>query len=339
MPLATAGSSLDGVEVLPGHDADLGQLGHHRRVVGVRRVGLHQLGEQLEVGVGIELVDLLAHGGLHVDGRIDLARLGRVGLAPGRQRHGRHLVLQRVHRLVVLGRAGAVDAAQQPDQAGGRLVLGHALGQLAAPARAGDGEGLRAGAGGALARHLEHVGPAVEHRQQEVAALHVGHADDPRLLAHVEPGGGVERVGVGRRDVAELRVRVGACADELAHRPAVALGLLDVGHDAARHLHRHQRVAVDVGLGRQREGLGFLLQRLGFLGRGFGLGLDIGGRLFGRPSDRRRVFLLAAGDSIASEAIAAIHGAVRLFSFIRFPRWLRESGTRRAWFAPGRSEC
>ena len=87
-------------------------------------------------------------------------------------------------------------------------------------------------------------------------------------------------------------------AHELAHRRARALGLLDVGHDATRELHRHQRVAVDIGFGRQREGLGLLggvLGRgLGFLGGRLGLGLGLGGHLFGLL---RRVFgfLLAAG--------------------------------------------
>ena len=198
-----------------------------------------------------------------------------------------------MHFLVVRRGAGAVDAAQQPDEAGGRLVLGHALGEFAAPARAGDGEGLRLGAGGALAGHLEHVGPAVQHGQQEVAALHVGNADDPGLLAHVEPGGGVQRVGIRRGDVAELCVRVGARAHELAHRPAVALGLLDVGHDAARHLHRHQRVAVHIGFGRDQGGLGLLGQVLGRLGRCLGRGLRVGSRRGRRLFDL--LFLLAAG--------------------------------------------
>ena len=53
-----------------------------------------------------------------------------------------------------------------------------------------------------LPGHLEHVGPAVEHREQEVAALHVGKAEIQGSLRDVEPGGGVERVGVGRGDVA-----------------------------------------------------------------------------------------------------------------------------------------
>ena len=61
-------------------------------------------------------------------------------------------------------------------------------GQRALPAGAGDRIGLRIGAGGPLAGHLEHVGPAIQHRKQEVAALHVGDAEHPWLLADIEEG-------------------------------------------------------------------------------------------------------------------------------------------------------
>ena len=84
--------------------------------------------------------------------------------------------------------------------AGRRLVFLDALRQRALPAGAGDGVGLRAGAGGALARNLEDVGPAVEHRKQVIATLRVRQAQHIRLLADIEPSGGVKRVGIGRRD-------------------------------------------------------------------------------------------------------------------------------------------
>src|SRR5262245_56706697 len=42
-------------------------------------------------------------------------------------------------------------------------------------------------------------------------------AHHPRLFAEIDPGGGVERVGVGRRHIAERRVRILARLDELAH--------------------------------------------------------------------------------------------------------------------------
>ena len=118
----------------------------------------------------------------------------------------------------------------------------------------GDRIGLRAGAGGALARHLEHRGPAVQHREQGVAALHVGDAEHPRLLADVEERGGVERVGIRRRDVPERRVR--DIARSLMIWPIGAVRAdrrRDVGDDPARHLHRHQRIAEDVGVGGKRE--------------------------------------------------------------------------------------
>ena len=71
--LDEVGLQLARIEVLAGHDADPGELGELRRVRGGRRIVLHQLAEQREIGDRIHPVDLLAHGRLHVDRRIDLA--------------------------------------------------------------------------------------------------------------------------------------------------------------------------------------------------------------------------------------------------------------------------
>ncbi len=270
--LGDGGLELGGVEVLSGDDTDLSELGHHRRVLGRRRIGLQEFGEELEVGRAIHGVDLLPNGGLHVDGRIDLARFGLVRFAVGRQRHHRKLILQRVHRLVVFGRAGAVDPAEDPDHAGGRLVLGDASRQRARPAGAGDRVLLRLGSGRALAGNLEHISPAVEHREQEVAPLHVRNADDPGLLRHVDPSGRVERVRVGRSDVSELSIGVFAHPDELTHRGARAFRGRDVGHDPPRHLHSDERVGVHIGFGRERQRFHCLCIRLG-------LRLDLAGSL------------------------------------------------------------
>ena len=179
---------------------------------------------------------------------IDLAGGRRVGLAIGAERHELAGVLDRVHGGVVLGRAGAVDAAEDPDHVGRRLVLLHARRQRAAPARAGERIGLRAGARRPRARHLEHVRPGIQHREQEIAALHVWQAEDPGLPRQVEPGGGVERVGVRRGHVPEGGIRVAPRLDEMPHRGAGADGCGDVGHDPAGHLHRDQRIDVGVGL-------------------------------------------------------------------------------------------
>jgi hypothetical protein len=53
-----------------------------------------------------------------------------------------------------------------------------------------------------LTRHLEDVGPTVEHGKQVVTILHVRERQHPRLLRYVEPGGRIERIGVRGGDVA-----------------------------------------------------------------------------------------------------------------------------------------
>ena len=59
---------------------------------------------------------------MSMDG-IDRAGGRRIGLAVGAQRHQLELVLQLVDRRIVFRRAGAIDAAEQPDDAGRRLVF------------------------------------------------------------------------------------------------------------------------------------------------------------------------------------------------------------------------
>ena len=180
---------------------------------------------------------------------------GGVRLAVGAQRHEVVLVHDRVARLVVFRRAGAVGAAEDPDHVRRRLQFLHALGQLALPARPGDGVGLGLVPRCPRAGHLEHIGPAVEHRHQEVAVAHVRQAQDVRLLREVEPGGRVERVGVRGGDVAELGVGVRpACAGTDPSGRGCPSGFGRVGHHAPGVFHRHERVAVDVGIGRDLNG-------------------------------------------------------------------------------------
>jgi hypothetical protein len=100
-----------------------------------------------------------------------------------------------VYGFVVFGRAGAIGAADDPHQIGGRFVSGNTCRQRARPARPGDGVGLRLVAGGAPARHLEHPGPTRQHRHQIVAVTFVRQAQDVGLLGQVEPGGGPARSG------------------------------------------------------------------------------------------------------------------------------------------------
>jgi hypothetical protein len=112
--------------------------------------------------------------------------------------------LEGVNLGVILRRAGAVNAAKKPDDGGRGLQLCQAFGNGARPARPGNGKGLSLRAGGAASRDREDVGLAVEERQQEIAALHVGDAQHPRFVADIEKGCRIERVGIGGRDVAKL---------------------------------------------------------------------------------------------------------------------------------------
>ena len=78
---------LAGVEILARHQPDLREARDRRRIRRRRRVGLHQLRQQREIVDRIHPVHLVAHRGLHVDRRVDLARRRRVGLAIGAERH------------------------------------------------------------------------------------------------------------------------------------------------------------------------------------------------------------------------------------------------------------
>ena len=240
-------------KLLSGNDADLGELRQRRRIGGFRRIGLHELAEKGEILDRIHPVDLFAHRRLHVDRGIDRAGRRRPVGAVGAQRHQLELVLQGMHGRIVLRRAGAVDAAQQPHDAGRRLVLGDALRKRSAPSGSGDGIGLRRRARRALARNLEDLGPAVEHRKQRVAVLHVRDAENPGLLGDIEKRCRVERIGIGRGHVAEAGVGIFAKLDDLSHGPARARRFGDIGDDAPRHLHGHKRIAEGIGLDRSLE--------------------------------------------------------------------------------------
>jgi len=111
-------------------------------------------------------------------------------------------------------------------------------------------------------------------------------------LENVEPGQGVQRVGIGRGDRVIVDCRVRAQAAEVAHRRLRARRLLDVGHHAARDLHRDQRIGIDVGVDRgfpRLELLGGVRDRLGLR---LDLRLDLGGGLL----DLRLFLLAAAGE-------------------------------------------
>src|SRR5262245_55322291 len=98
----------------------------------------------------------------------------------GTERNQRDRVLHFVDGGVVFRSARAVDAAQYPDQRRRRLVFRDTGWKLAMPGRTGNRVLLRTGPRGALAGHLEHIGPRVEHWEQVVPAVRIGEAEDPR---------------------------------------------------------------------------------------------------------------------------------------------------------------
>ena len=68
-------------------------------------------------------------------------------------------------------------------------------------------------------------------------------------LRDIEPGLGVQRVGVGRRAAVVVHRRVAAHADHLPHRRMLGVRHGDVGLLLARRVEGDQRIAVDVGFG------------------------------------------------------------------------------------------
>ena len=121
------------------------------RIFGIGRVLLHQLGQQLEEAGRVHPLDLLADGSFHIDRRIDFSGRRRIRLAVGAERHELVLVLERVHGRVILGRAGAIGAAEDPDQIGGQPKLLDAGRKFAVPAGSDDGELTGTGPGGTSA--------------------------------------------------------------------------------------------------------------------------------------------------------------------------------------------
>ena len=120
---------------------------------------------------------------------------GSGGLAPVRQRRDLVAGLDLVDRVVV-GRSVGLGAADDPDIGRRRVDANDARRQRAGPARRRHGEIAGLGSGRAPAGRGEHVGPHVEHRQQVIAPVRIGHRDDHRLLRQIEPGAGIERVEV-----------------------------------------------------------------------------------------------------------------------------------------------
>src|ERR1700675_1645763 len=115
-----------------------------------------------------------------------------------------------MHRLVIRWRASAIDASENPDQAGRRLVFGHAGWKSARPSRPGDRVGLRAGASRALARNLKHGRPRVKHWKQIITPMPIRDAEHVWLLAYVDPSRRIEGVCIWSGNIAKGSIRIGS---------------------------------------------------------------------------------------------------------------------------------
>ncbi len=151
--------------------APTGAVGSIRRR---RRVSPQQVGEQREVGNGIEAVHELTGSATHIEARVDVAGRGHIGLAVPAQRREGASVLQGVHGSVIVGRSGRIDASQDPNQACGAFQFADAGRKGAARARSGDHISLRRRASRPCSRRGKDVCPGVHHGKQRVTACRSG---------------------------------------------------------------------------------------------------------------------------------------------------------------------
>ena len=265
-PLLHGRRQLCHVKSLSRNKADLGHAGQHRAILARRRGGAtHEARQHVEVGRGIHAEDhrlrTVGHAVARV--RIDRWRLVRVGFAVGAERHDLVLGLQCIDRGVVRISAVGIGPAQDHHVARRALDLLHPGRNGAGPARACDQVVGCLATGGAHAGRIEIRHPEIGHLEQVEALAHVRVAEHLRL-AEIEPCERVERVGIRRRDAAEVSRRITLDIDELAHRGMQALDLFDVRHLHPRDLGGDQRVAVDVGI--KGDLLGLRLRRRRHLG-------------------------------------------------------------------------
>lgn len=209
---------------------------------GIVARGLASAGEELDAGEPVGQGQGL---GVGVDGRAGpvLDRVERDQLVA---------VLDCGDGRVVRGAVGLGPADDPHVRCRGVDHLG-ARRELAGVPGAHDGVLLRAGAGGALAEHREHIRPHVQHRQQKVSVPGVGDRQPNRTGRQVQPGVGVQGVEVrahhrpvvGRRELAQML--------ELIRGPKARL---HPGRKRSRlvtgDVHRHQRIQIEERLTTQR---------------------------------------------------------------------------------------
>ena len=160
---------------------------------------------------------------------------------------------------VIVRRAVGLGAPDDPDDRRRRFdtlrlswqpeLVDESLAQVGSPAGRRHQEIARLRPGRAPAGRREHVRPHVEHRQEIVAPAGVRHRDDHGLLGHVEVRDGIQRVEVRSNDDLDISGRIGRHVVEHVHRTATRFFAgFDVGELLARHVHRDERIEVDVGV-------------------------------------------------------------------------------------------
>jgi len=217
---------------------------------------------------------LFVHGLQHVEAGINLAQGRGIRLAMRTERDGPALVLQRIHRPVVLRRARAVNAPQHPDDAGGRAVCLHPGWQLALPLGAGKEIFLPLVAGCPRAADSKHRIPPIEHGKLGVALLRQRKFQHPGFAGNVQPNARIQGVGIGKGHVAIRGGRESPNARKLPHRGTQARGFLHVAHQPPGQIHGHQRVAEHISLDSQVERGPRSQRRLGAGGLGCRFGFS-----------------------------------------------------------------
>ena len=199
--------------------------------------------------------------------RINRGCLVGVRLSVSAERHDLVLGLQGIDGGIVLVRAVGVGAPQDHHVARGALDLLHPGRDVASPAWAGDQVVGSLAAGGAGAGRIEIGHPEIGHLEQVEALAHVRVTENLRL-GQIDPGHGIKRVGVRRRNPTEGGRWIALDIGELPRWRMHAFGLVDIGHLDPRDLGGDQRVAIDVGIDGNLFGFRpWRQQHLGYLGR------------------------------------------------------------------------
>jgi hypothetical protein len=98
-------------------------------------------------------------------------------------------------------------AAQEPDNIRTGIVADNVFREFAGPVGTCDGEPLFPGSRCSLAGIRKRLGPCIHELEQVESAAGIRNADEDRLLREVQPGRGVERIGIGTDDPARIGPR------------------------------------------------------------------------------------------------------------------------------------